>query len=134
MEEVKFENKFAPVALVVVLDSDVKKQLPKVMRVTSKMRNQFIDIYASYALSYYVGMFSPYFLHNVIARMALPYTVAFSNIPGLIKPIENQGRKSIKMQTYFVPLGPIGLSFTCVSYCDYFKVLCTVDEAVMKEP
>ena len=133
-EKVKFENKFAPIPLIIPLDSDIRESLRKVPKVTSQLRHQFVDTYAAYALSYYMCMFMPYSILNYMSQGSLPYTLVFSNVPGLIKPIENHGKKSIKMQSYFVPLGPTGLAFSCISYVEYLKICCTVDEAVMKEP
>jgi hypothetical protein len=55
-------------------------------------------VYATYALTYYSAMFLPYYLLNFIADWTTrPYTLAFSNTPGLLKPIIMEGKKSIKM-------------------------------------
>ena len=86
-------------------------------------------------MSYYFAMFAPYWLVNwVLFESTKPYTLAFSNTPGLLKPIVFSGRKSIKMQYYFIPSGNIGIAFSCLSYVDYFKITCIVDDAIMKDP
>jgi len=63
-----------------------------------------------------------------------PYTMAFSNIPGLLKPITYGGKKSVKMSIYFIPSGHTGMALSCISYVDYFKITLTVDDTIMKDP
>jgi WS/DGAT C-terminal domain len=63
-----------------------------------------------------------------------PYSLAFSNVPGLLKPIEVQGKKSRKLQLYFIPAGYTGVALSCISYVDYFKITLTVDDSIMKDP
>jgi hypothetical protein len=107
----------------------------KVAKVTKVLRHQFVDIYATYALSYYFSMFAPYYLLNFFAvKSSLPYTLAFSNTPGLLKHVEFYGKKSQKMQTYILPAGHTGLAFSILSYIDKIKICVTVDEAIMNEP
>ena len=56
------------------------------------MRGAFIDVYATYAFSYYFAMFTPYFVMNWFTDFSTKaYTMAFSNTPGLIKPITYNG-------------------------------------------
>ena len=134
-DRVKFENKFAPVPLVIPLDSDLTKQVQKVAQVTKGLRGQFGDIYATYAMSYYIGMFTPYFILERFARTSsLPYTMAFSNTPGLLRPIQFEGKKSIKMTSYLIPAGHTGIGFSCLSYVDFFKIACVADTAVIADP
>ena len=63
-----------------------------------------------------------------------PYTMAFSNTPGLLKPIVYDGRKSIKMQYYFIASGLTGMAMSALSYVDYFKITLTTDDTIMKDP
>ena len=80
-------------------------------------------------------MFAPYILLNwIYMKSSEPYSLAFSNVPGLLKPIEFQGRKSRKMQLYFIPAGYTGVALSCISYVDYFKITLTVDDSIMKDP
>ena len=136
-ERVKFENKFAPVPLVIPLCKDLNTSLEKVSKVTALLRDQFIDIYATYAMSYYFAMFAPYALFNYsMMKSTIPYTMAFSNTPGLLKCITFGGgaKKSIKMQYYFIPSGHTGMALSCLSYVDFFKLTITVDDTIMKDP
>ena len=62
------------------------------------MRNSFGDVYATYAATFYIGMFAPYKVMEMFSEYSTrPFTLAFSNLPGLLKPINIDGRKSIKM-------------------------------------
>lgn len=136
-ERVKFENKFAPVPLRIPLYADISKSLELVPKVTGILRDQFIDVYAMYAMTYYFAMFAPYFLQNwFVMKSTNPYTMAFSNTPGLLKALQFEGglKKSIKMQYYFIPSGRTGMAMSCLSYVDYFKITITTDDTIMKDP
>ncbi len=134
-EKVKFENKFAPVPLVIPLDSDIKKSMQLVAPVTAQLRSQFIDVYATYAGTYYFCMFAPYYIQNwFLMYSTTPYTLAFSNTPGILKPLIFENKKSIKMQYYFIPAGRTGMGMSCLSYVDYFKITLTVDSSIMTDP
>jgi hypothetical protein len=99
------------------------------------MKNQFIDVYATYAMTMYGAMFVPYYIMNyTYMKMSEKYSIAFSNIPGLLKPIEVEGRKSRKMQLYFIPAGYTGVALSSISYVDFFKITLTVDDTIMKDP
>ena len=134
-ERVKFENKFAPVPLTLPLNKDLKQSFEDIGRATAHLKTAFIDVYATYAMSYYSSMFSPYFLQNwFLMKSTEPYTLAFSNTPGLLKPISYEGKKSKKMQFYFVPSGRAGMALSALSYVDYYKITLTVDDTIMKDP
>jgi hypothetical protein len=62
VEQIKFENKFAAIPLVVPLEEDMQNSLKEITKVTSVLRTKFFETYAMYAMSYYISMFSPYFL------------------------------------------------------------------------
>lgn len=38
------------------------------------------------------------------------------------------------MQNYIIPAGLTGIGLSCLSYSDWFKIGCVVDEAVMSDP
>lgn len=80
-------------------------------------------------------MFAPYVLMNWFMMItSKPYTMAFSNIPGMLQPIRYGGKKSVKMQIYFIPSGHTGMALSCISYVDYFKITLTVDDTIMRDP
>jgi hypothetical protein len=119
----KLENKFAPIPLTIPLISDINIAVKEIAHITNKMKKGFGEVYATYALSYYSAIFSPHWLTNMVSTFSTtPFTLAFSNIPGLLSPITINGQKSIKMQPYIQSAGKLGLAFSCLSYCDYFKI------------
>lgn len=61
-EDIKFENKFAPIPLRIPIEEDIKESLRVVPEITKTLRTKFFETYAMYAMSYYTSMFSPYFL------------------------------------------------------------------------
>lgn len=134
-EKVKFENKFAPCPLVIPLDNDIKKSLQKIPKATAFLKKSFVDVYVTYAMTYYWGMFMPYYVLDYTTAMAsLPYTLAFSNTPGLLKPIILDGdKKTKKVHNYVIPGGHTGIALACISYVDYLQITCTADEAIMDD-
>lgn len=121
--------------LTIPLVRDLVQSLKETYRVTSKLRNRLGEVYATYAVTYYSGMFLPYYILNFITKMSSkPFTMAFSNTPGLLKPVIYDGKKSIKMYNYVLPAGHMGIALTCLSYVEYFKICCLTDDAIMKDP
>ena len=88
VEELKLENKFAAINLKIPLLDNIDDAVKSVPKVTSTLRNAFGEVYATYALSYYGIMFCPYWITNwFIQYSTSPFTLAFSNTPGLVKPL-----------------------------------------------
>lgn len=86
-------------------------------------------------MSFYSIKFFPYFSQDwFIRKSTLPYTLAFSNVPGLLKPLEADGKKSIMMCNYVIPSGHTGLAIGAISYADYFKITIVADSAIMTDP
>mmetsp|Transcript_174 Transcript_174/g.189 ORF Transcript_174/g.189 Transcript_174/m.189 type:complete len:103 (+) Transcript_174:757-1065(+) len=80
-------------------------------------------------------MLLPYSLMNsALAITSNPFTLCFSNTPGLLRPITISGKKSIMMQVYIQSSGKCGLAFSCISYVDYFKICCVSDVGIIKDP
>jgi hypothetical protein len=97
VEDIKLENKFAPIPLTIPLSKDLIEAFKLIPKASSKLRNAFGEVYATYAGSYYSSMLSPYFLSNwFLNRASSPITLAFSNTPGLLKPVYVEGKKTIK--------------------------------------
>jgi hypothetical protein len=121
--------------MTIPLVRDLNDSLKETFKVTSKIRNMLGQVYATYAMTFYAGMFLPYFALNWITEYSSkPYTMAFSNTPGLLKPLLFSGRKSLKMFNFVLPTGLTGIGVSAISYVDYFKMGCTADEAIMKDP
>ena len=90
-----------------------------------------MDIYATYAATYYFVTFAPYWLtYYSSIKSTLTTTLAFSNLPGLRKPITFEGNKSTNLLCYFVPGGYTGIGISCVSYLDNIKLSIITDDAI----
>jgi hypothetical protein len=135
VEQIRIENKFAPISLTIPLEKTMEKSLEKVPKVTASLRSSFAEIYATYALSFYSTLFMPHWVLNwFIGHATLPYTLAFSNTPGPLKPVVDRGKKSIKMVGYILPSGYTGIGISCLSYIDSFRITMSVDDSIMKDP
>ena len=96
------------------------------------MRSGLGDVYSTYASTFYAGMFLPYKALELFSDFSTkPYTLAFSNLPGLLKSLTFDGRRSLKMQIYLIPAGVTGMGLSCLSYVDFFKITLTVDDSIM---
>jgi hypothetical protein len=63
-ESVKFENKFAPFPMTIPLERDLSTSMTKVHKVTSRLRNAIVDVYATYVATFIMTMFTPYVVLN----------------------------------------------------------------------
>jgi len=82
-----------------------------------------------------MSLFTPTFLlAKFIRNESLPYTLAFSNTPGLQKPLIIDGKKSVKSSAYIITPGHCGLAFCLLSYAGYFTITCVVDDTIHKQP
>lgn len=87
-EEVRLENKFAPLPLKVELVSDPEEALERAKRVSRKMKQSFAKIYAVYFIGLVTSYFLPTFMLKITGeKITKPFTLAFSNTPGILKPI-----------------------------------------------
>ena len=87
-DEVELENKFAPMPLKIPLESQSDKALASSSRVARDMRKQFAKMYTIYVLSLFIGFFVPTFMLKLASeKMTKPFTMAFSNTPGILKRI-----------------------------------------------
>jgi len=64
----------------------------------------------------------------------MAFTLAISNTPGILKPLELNGSKQITGQSYIQTSGHCGLTFCVLSYVDKFRLTVNVDDSIMNEP
>jgi hypothetical protein len=123
------------VPITIPLEKDIKQSIEKVGKVTSGLRSKLAEVYATYALTYLSAMLLPYYLLNWTTFFSTrPFTMAFSNTPGILKQLTFNGRKSIKTQNYFIPSGSTGIGIACISYLETFKVSMVTDDSILKDP
>jgi NRPS condensation-like uncharacterized protein len=131
-EEVKLENKFAPIPLTIPVESDRIKALTAVKRATKQLKSQFAITYCMYVLALVTSKLLPDFVCRLIAdKGSLPYTMAFSNTPGLLKPVSFGDVPSLGFHSYVVPSGRIGICLAVITYADGFRLTLTADSGIM---
>jgi hypothetical protein len=121
--------------MTIPLEREIHQSIKSVSKVTGGLRSKLAEVYATYALTYYSAMFLPYYLLNLTTLISTkPFTMAFSNMPGVLKPITVNGRKFLKTQSYIIPSGKTGIVISCLSYLEYFKITMITDDSIMKDP
>ena len=92
-------------------------------------------MFATYISTLVLVSIMPYYISNWFLNCStLPYTLAFSNTPGLNVPISIFGKKYIDMTTYVQSSSHVGLTISCISYVDFIKFTCVSDDTVLKDP
>ena len=135
VEEVKLDNKFAGVPLQIPLYNDLNEALKGIPELTSKIKKAFSEVYATYFAMKMALSFLPYFVNNMYLNFsANSFTLAFSNMPGLLKPIAIFGSHHQKMTSYIQSPSNCGMTISCISYIDYFKITIVTDTAIMQDP
>ena len=87
-DEVELENKFAPMPIKIPLEQEPEKALKSATRVSRDMKKQFAKVYTIYLVSVFLGLFVPTFMAKLAGeKMTKPFTLAFSNTPGILKRI-----------------------------------------------
>ena len=134
-KSVKLENKFAVVPLRVPLTTDLDEALRIIPHVTSKMKQALGEVYTTYFFTKMSLLFLPYFFTNAYLNFSTkPFALAFSNMPGLLKPVVIHGRNHQKMTSYIQNPSTCGMTISCISYCDYFKITCLADDTIIRDP
>lgn len=94
------------------------------------MKSSFGKMYASYVLSIIFGNLMPELLMKQIVPMgSLPYTMAFSNVPGIIKPLKFKGHVIESMTSFIIP-GTTGIGLGALSFSGKFVLTMTTDESI----
>ena len=77
----------------------------------------------------------PAFLAKILGdNMTKPFTLAFSNIPGIIQPISTKGMKTTGQLTSFISVGRCAVSIILMSYHETIQYSVLVDTCVGIEP
>ena len=87
-DDVRLENKFAPMPVKIPLELDLEEALKKMKPVSGKMRKDFKVTYATYVLAMLMGYLTPAWLAKIGGdSLSKPLTLSFSNIPGVLRPL-----------------------------------------------
>lgn len=134
-DEVELENKIAPMPLKIDLETDHKIALTKAKRVSRDMKKSFAKIYTIYFVSLVIGHFVPtFFLKLMGEKMTKPFTLAFSNTPGVLRPINYKEVKTLGMMTSFICAGRVAISIAILSYAENIQFSVTCDTCVKEDP
>jgi hypothetical protein len=131
-EEVKLENKFAPFPIRLPVESEPRKALIAVKQVTRHLKQSFAQIYSIYVLGIVLNTLCPAFLATaVVANSSTPFTLVFSNVPGVLKPVHFGPSKNLGFHSYVTTSGRVPICFSMITYAEGFRLTCTADTAVM---
>lgn len=84
-DDVKIENKFSGVPIVMPIVSTMEEAYGKIGKITKEIKKSFANIYTSYALTFWMTLLSPRHLPRLILHKAsMKFTCSFSNTPGPI--------------------------------------------------
>ncbi len=101
------------------LEQEPLTALQKAKRVSRDMKKSFAKIYTIYFFSLVAGCFVPtFFLKMMGSKMTKPFTMAFSNTPGVLKPINYKSVKTIGMISSFICAGRLAISVAILSYAE----------------
>lgn len=130
-ESVVLENKFAAFPVKIPLEEEPEKAIHKVKKATNKIKTGFTKMYASYIMSVIFGVFVPEHIWKLIMhRASIPYTLAFSNVPGVIKPIVFKGNEIENVKSFIIPGGATGIGLSALSFSGKFMLTMSADLAL----
>lgn len=129
------ENKFAPIQIRLPLIKDLEKALPEVKRTMNGIKSSYGLTYTTYVLSILVGLLVPKFIAvRMQDQLTKPFTCAFSNTPGCLRPIKYKDQESIGQVSAIVSSGRVGIALCLISYVDGVRFSVTADTSIMTKP
>lgn len=130
-ESVCMENKIGAYPMNIALEENPEDALKKVSKVTRKMKERFGKMYATYIFGIVCGWFVPEFVMKATSgALTLPYTMAFSNTPGVVKAPVINGVKLESLVPFLIPSGKVGLGIGCMSFAGKFTLSITADKSL----
>lgn len=73
-------------------------------------------------------------MHKVVDFATISGTLAFSNMPGMLKRMSHCGSEIISMVNCFNSASKMSLTIAFISYAGGFRSSVTTDTGVMKDP
>lgn len=65
--------------------------------------------------------------------MSMPFTLAFSNTPGILRPLEVGECRLVEVTNAVVPGGRIGICITCLSFAGNMRITCLSDTGILDQ-
>lgn len=88
-EDVKLENKFSAIPILLPLSDTMEEAYPKIKKASKKLKGSFFNFlmtYGTYAVTFYTNSVAPRSIaRRVIDQVSPSFTLGFSNLPGPIK-------------------------------------------------
>jgi len=134
-DQVQMENNFAPLPVKLPLENDLLTALRKIRVMSNQIRYSYPDIYATYILFWLTATLVPSFIHLPVAvYFSKPFTLAFSNVPGSLKPMQFGKTKLLSHTPMMLSLGHIAVSISMMTYVDTLRFTMSTDTCVTKNP
>ena len=134
-DEVELENKFAPIPIKVPLETSCADALKNSARVSRDMKKSGAKMYAAYAFTIMMGQMLPTFALKLAAEIVSdPYTMAFSNTPGILKKIHYKDASTEGMTTAFVIANNVAISMGILSYAEIIQFSVVSDTCIKEDP
>ena len=112
-----------------------QKALQLSSRVSREMKKSFAKVYAIYFLSLITSYFTPMFILKLGAeKMSKPFTMAFSNTPGVLRKFNYKEVETLGMMTSFVCSGRCAMSIGILSYAEQIQFSVTMDSCITESP
>ena len=131
----KMENKFAAIALPVLLSDTMEQAYRRINQTTKSLRGSLGYVYANYASIMYLNMFTPRaLLKNTTIQTAGRFTIAFSNVAGALKPFKYECKKTgtitevVSSRSYMILPGNLGMGLNVFSQCGKVYMAFTSDD------
>lgn len=134
-DDVKLENKIAPIPLKIDLFADSKSAIERANLVSSRMKKSLAKTYAYYFMALVAGFFMPIFILKITGdKITKPFTMAFSNTPGILKQIHYKDSTTLGMMTSFICAGRCAISIAILSYAEKIQFSVLSDTCVEEDP
>ena len=99
------------------------------------MKKSFIKVYTIYFIAIIVGYMVPVFFQKLMAeKMTKPFTLAFSNTPGVLRKVNYKDVTTTGMFSSFICAGRVPISIAILSYAEKIQFSVTMDTCVNEKP
>ena len=99
------------------------------------MKKSAAKIYAAYAIMIGTGYVLPTFALKLAAEtVSNPYTMAFSNTPGILKKIHYKDARTEGMIVAFVIANNVAASIGILSYAEIIQFSVVADSCIKEDP
>lgn len=132
VEAVRMENKFAPCPMKLPIVEDPQKCMITVKKQTGKLRNAFPALFFVYNFAKFMALVMPDWLSAFLqGDMSNRFTLAFSNTPGILRPIFFKESEVKNLASLVGPTAKTGISISVMSMCDRLQISSVTDTSLL---